>query len=105
MARVKNTRQIMEVMQAYLDGKKIERRHARGVGKETMWRVSKTPDWNWNHFDYRVKQEPREFAVVIDREGKAIGVSEAAGGSIITVPGDKIRDAKVIRVREVLDNE
>lgn len=102
MARVKNTRQIMEVMQAYLDGKKIERRHTLDAGNETMWRVYKTPDWNWNHYDYRVKQEPREFSVVVDRDGKAIGVGEVKDGTIIVVPSGKIRDAKVIKVREVL---
>lgn len=103
MARIKNTRQIMEVMQAYLDGKKIERRHTLDVGNETMWRVSKTPDWNWNHYDYRVKQEPREFVVVVAPNGTPLGVANING--VIPVHQRELASAKVIKVREVLEDE
>ena len=102
MARVKNTRQMMEVMQAYLDGKKIEFANVNYNRSDNGWYEVASPSWNWEQYDYRVKQEPREFSVVLDRDGKAIGVGDASAASIIVVPSGKVRDAKVIKVREVL---
>jgi len=92
MARVKNTRQIMEVMQAYLDGKKIEAL-ALSQRHSGLWQPVVTPPWNWACYDYRVKQEPREFCLAIDMSGKIVGVVN---------PAEYTKGVQVIKVREVL---
>jgi hypothetical protein len=89
----------MEVMQAYLDGKKIEAQSTDHP--EHGWNLVKTPSWDWQHWDYRVKQEPREFSVVVGSDGIPLGVGTTTG----VIPLGKnypLKDAKVIRVREIL---
>ena len=43
-------------MQAYVDGKEIERRWV--AEREEEWRSTETPNWFWNTHDYRVKPQP-----------------------------------------------
>ena len=47
------TKKCIEVMQAYVDGKEIERRWV--AEREEEWRSVETPNWFWNTHDYRVK--------------------------------------------------
>lgn len=50
------TKEMIEVMQAYEDGKTIE---CKQKGQcDSMWIVVRSPDWNWYYYDYRVKAEP-----------------------------------------------
>lgn len=46
------TRQLIEVMQAYIDGKEIEERC--GLGN---WHDCPIPIWDWIGNDYRIKGE------------------------------------------------
>lgn len=51
------TEEKIAVMQAYLDGKNIERRRVDGsIG----WHVVETPLWNWEACDYRIYDFQRE---------------------------------------------
>lgn len=55
-----NTKEKIEIMQAYLDGKEIEVR-AKGLRN---WNVCHTrPEWDWNGCDYRIKKAP-EYIVL-----------------------------------------
>ena len=47
---MKTTKEKIEVMQAYLDGKKIECGNDFG-----MWWTPVMPTFDWAHFDYRIK--------------------------------------------------
>lgn len=47
---MKTTKEKIEVMQAYMDGKKIECGNDFG-----MWWTPVMPTFDWAHFDYRVK--------------------------------------------------
>ena len=47
---MKTTKEKIEVMQAYLDGKKIECGNDFGI-----WWTPVMPTFDWAHFDYRVK--------------------------------------------------
>lgn len=49
------TKEMIEVMQGYEDGKKIERCH----NNEHIWRQVEHPMWDWSDFSYRVKHEPK----------------------------------------------
>lgn len=47
--------QMIEVMQAYKNGAKIESRHKEC---EVDWFTAPHPQWDWFAFEYRVKKEP-----------------------------------------------
>lgn len=69
--RHKSAREHIEVMQAYLDGAKIElrRRDALHAG----WQEVLEPRWDWQNLEYRVKPEPREFWANIYPDGQMVG--------------------------------
>ena len=50
----KTTKEMIEVMQAFEDGKVIECEVEKSV-----WGETSEPAWDWGHFDYRVKKEPK----------------------------------------------
>lgn len=53
MSKERTLEQI-KVMQAYVDGKEIE-----WLNEEyDEWDIDPDPDWNWDEFSYRVKEEP-----------------------------------------------
>jgi hypothetical protein len=54
------TRERIEVMQAFVDGKEIQVRE-RGVDE---WESVSGPSWNWYSNEYRIKPEPREIWIV-----------------------------------------
>lgn len=57
-----NTLAAIEVMQAYLSGKKIECRVAWPPG---AWDTAANPTWNWKQFEYRVKSETKKYRVAL----------------------------------------
>ena len=48
-----DTKEMIKVMQAYVDGKRIE----AGNREKNFWRDCPDPSWNWNAFDYRIAPE------------------------------------------------
>ena len=46
--------EMIEVMQAYLDGKQIE---CISLFGDDEWKIVEEPDFNWFHYDYRVKED------------------------------------------------
>jgi hypothetical protein len=98
---MKTTKEKMEVMQAFLDGKLLQR---QSVDCPTgRWhRVGTEPAWNWFGIDYRVKPEPKviwvneyksEFDVIRHSKEEA---EEDAGSAAIRV---------AVKYREVLGAE
>jgi len=51
---MKTTKEMIEVMQAFVDGKKIEFRIGQG-----LWFDADSPNWDWISSDYRIKPEPK----------------------------------------------
>ena len=51
---MKTTKKMIEVMQAYLGGEKIEYRYGN-----TAWLECRVPIWNWNSIEYRVKPKQK----------------------------------------------
>lgn len=54
---MKTTKEKIEVMKAYEEGKVIECRSS-GLGWKE-WILPQEPAWNWAECDYRVKEEPK----------------------------------------------
>jgi len=51
---LEQTKEAIRVMQAYVDGKEVESKHITSHN----WVLDKTPRWNWDNFDYRIKPTP-----------------------------------------------
>ena len=52
---MKTTKEIIEVMSAFEDGKKIECKYIH----DDNWFNCSEPKWNWDIYDYRVKEESK----------------------------------------------
>lgn len=52
-----NTKQMIEVMQAFVDGKKIE---YSIVGRNDWIRANCVPVWAWDRCEYRIAPEPKK---------------------------------------------
>ena len=71
MATKEETKRMIEVMQAFVDGEEIE---YTDRDNRTPWRTSAHvdyPAWNWGSRDYRVKPKPRELFQNCYREGNS----------------------------------
>ncbi len=87
-----DTKQIIEVMQAYVDGAEIEivfdtERFDSGFD------IAKDPTWNWDAVEYRIKPKPREFWIY--RLGDDVWLNEPPTAYDIKKYG-------LFKVREVL---
>lgn len=90
--------QIIEIVQAHIDGKPIEI-CTKGQGKDEKWYDIVNPKWDFQHCDYRVKQEPRkprEWWVEVPVDG-SIGRLFQFHAQLTQGGGE------LVRVREVLE--
>lgn len=55
-----STDEMIEILNAYKKGKKIECRF-KDITMCDSWSCIEKPDWNWALYEYRVKQEPRRM--------------------------------------------
>ena len=53
-----NTKEMIEVMAAYVGGRKIESR--RREFKGNTWQETHSPRWNWQDWEYRIAFEPKK---------------------------------------------
>jgi hypothetical protein len=94
------TAEKIAVMQAFLDGKKIEATERRAGGG---WNPLPVPCWNWDDFVYRVKKEPVVLYVnVYDRVcgGGVVGSGYATEAEAAARRADGGRTIKMIEVLE-----
>ena len=57
---MKTTEEMISVMKAYAEGKKIETRIIETRSRLlTCWVYTPEPAWDWANFDYRIKPEPK----------------------------------------------
>lgn len=52
--QVQNIDEMLKILTAYKDGKMVEYRFKGG----RIWLYTQNPSWDWNMYEYRVKQEP-----------------------------------------------
>lgn len=62
----KQTTAAIEVMKAFLEGKKIE---CRTRGKDRWYNVMAIPVWNWENVEYRVAVTPSTLYVIRNADG------------------------------------
>ena len=53
-----DTKEMIKVMQAFADGKKVESR--RREFKGNTWQETHSPRWNWQDWEYRIVPEPKK---------------------------------------------
>lgn len=53
---MKTTQEMIEVMQAYEDGKAIQFQ----LNGSVKWFVARSPSWDWSSIDYRIMPEEKE---------------------------------------------
>ena len=87
------TREARDIMDAFMNGETVQYKKATGG-----WRGATNPTWNFVNYEYRIKPKPREFWIELNAEGETTG--KLAGFKFISNPWYKI-----IKVREVLDDE
>lgn len=51
------TKEKVEVMQAYAEGKKIQYKLSRSSQQWDDWTLPRDPSWNWDELDFRIKPE------------------------------------------------
>ena len=56
---MKTTKEMIEIMKAFDEGKEIERCRIGFTDCSDMWIDDKNPDWNWLSFNYRIKKESK----------------------------------------------
>ena len=61
---IKTTKEHLEVMQAFIDGKEIEYRLFTPTNS-MIWRISQTPMWNFDKYEYRIKPSEPEYVYPI----------------------------------------
>lgn len=60
MATREETKKMIEVMQAFVDGKEIESTYGFG---DDYWYDEKSPNWDWCVHEYRIKEHKPKFKV------------------------------------------
>jgi len=91
-----NTKEKIEVMQAFEDGRAIFERPLCHGG---VWKRCEYPSWNWGNHEYKVKEEPREIWVNVYDYGVHVHDSESGAKGGISKGG------KTIKFREVMNDE
>ncbi len=75
-----DTKEKIAVMQAFVDGEKIERRPHYCALQVHDWYAVNQDDlvWDWKNSDYRIAVKPVECWVVVDKEHTAISACPTA---------------------------
>lgn len=96
----KRIKEILPIIQAYAEGKDIQ---YRLPGSTESWKTfiedKCTSPFNHDHWEYRIKPEPREFWVVVDGfNGRALAVFDNPD----TITNTITNTHRTIKVVEVL---
>ena len=96
MANIEDTKKMILVMQAYVDGKSIE---CKPSTQEHYMRAG-SPAWHFGAYNYRVKPEPREYWINSYPNETKLYLHESE--RLATLNIDKT-GGKTIKVREVVE--
>lgn len=101
------TKEKIEVMQAYLDGKQIQFREFPLNGREKWMDLTGEPAWKWGTYEYRIKPEPRipiEEWRVLYKDGSwspSYGIARVAKAVFNATSGAE----RVVHFREVIEDD
>lgn len=101
--RKKITKERIDVMQAYIDGRCIEYIERRGDGK---WRTVYEPGWNWGKYDYRVKdgKSPEMYCGYMDDELR-LAMKSCKTARMFDLRNCAVRIDDVVRIDTEWDGE
>ena len=91
---MKTTKEMIEVMQAYLDGEKIEYRYGR-----TDWLECRIPIWDWGLRDYRVK--PKKKYIPFDTAEEFLAAQRRHGENVRCKLDDELYHAYIDSRNEI----
>jgi hypothetical protein len=97
------TKDMIQVMQAFLDGKTIEYKYEQNQWNEI---IGSEPIWDWGNFDYRVKPEPVTGYMNVYEENKPpciIGCVWTKKEYAIDNIASQRKFIKTIKIMEVID--
>ena len=57
---IKTTKQHIEVMQAFIDGKEIEYERINRTNVSEIWKTASTPIWDFTNYTYRIKPSDKK---------------------------------------------
>lgn len=95
-----NTKEKIEIMQAWLDGKTIEfkKGHKPWATLSMAACTEDEPTWYWGEYEYRIKPEPFECWIALSNDGYAEIITDKR-----RLKSFNMDYFKVIKVREVED--
>ena len=100
-------RELLPIIQAFAEGKDIECREMGLVDQKWVGDISSSPDFGWyDHLEYRIKPEPREFLILVsvDDEGVCVFHSDQnKTASQLSKKYTTVTNAEVVKVREVIE--
>ena len=91
---MKTTKEMIEVMQAYVRGEEIEERYFDE--SKDYWVACGTPIWDWNNFDYRVK--PKTKYVPFDTAEEFLEAQREHGDGLISIDDNGVVKAHDISI-------
>ena len=94
---MKTTAEMIEVMQAYERGEKVEacwRRHSND------WVKCELPQWDWSNFNFRIAPKPLECWIVTNINGSVVAYYESERPAKEHANGNC---GKAIKMREVIE--
>jgi len=94
-----DTKEKIEVMKAYDEGKTIEFSPRKSVYSRPKWDFCPNPQWDWIGFEYRVKPEPREWYINMYADGRVHMYDNKSEADWWAGSNRK----ECVKVREVLD--
>lgn len=80
----------LTVMQAFLDGKKIQRKLSGDPDSEYV-NLGEEPQWNWEAYSFRVRPEPMEIKVWVKEGSDPIQWLLINASSGLATPDDAMK--------------
>ena len=99
------TKEMIEVMKAYVEGKKIE---YASKNTPNFWRDTQCPVWNWAKTLYRVKHVPLEvYLRIYDTPDCSSFPNKHIIGHVVNNNRDDFPDGigRIAKFREVMEDE
>jgi hypothetical protein len=87
-----NTKQMIEVMQAYVGGAEIE---SRARTANSVWFEAGNPGWDWRSREYRIKEQPKTVTLTwFQCESGEVKIFETHPGCLVPFKGKPMRAIK-----------
>lgn len=90
---MKSTKEMIEVMQAYESGERIQ---VKNIADNTKWKEIEFPGWNWIYYDYRVK--PKSKYIPFETAEEFLTAQRKHGKGLISIDNGEILEVHNISI-------